>query len=265
MVAKSRRSRGDAKRARHKPQRDRFVAEYLIDMNATEAAKRCGYSPKTARQQGARLLSDPAIAAQIAAGQVKLVEKAEVKAEDVIRRWDQRARSSAADFLRFDIVRHRPRIWVTAAEAVERLQIELVIEQAGLTAGDNEDRVQSIRVRELRRDLARVERRAEFSPDYMVEVEGEMVEEVKASFDLVRLRDAGRLDLVKSVKEDTDGSYTVVMHDAAAADEALAKHLGMFVTKHQQLDKDGNPTDPPTAISVTLVRADGTAVAIGNG
>ena len=33
----------------------RFVEEYLIDLNATAAAKRAGYSEKTAYAQGARL------------------------------------------------------------------------------------------------------------------------------------------------------------------------------------------------------------------
>jgi len=36
----------------------KFVSEYLIDMNATEAAKRAGYSVKTAKQQGSRLLTN---------------------------------------------------------------------------------------------------------------------------------------------------------------------------------------------------------------
>lgn len=36
----------------------RFVDEYLIDLNATQAATRAGYSQKTARQQGERLLSN---------------------------------------------------------------------------------------------------------------------------------------------------------------------------------------------------------------
>ncbi len=32
------------------PKQRRFVEEYLIDLNATQAAARAGYSPKTARQ-----------------------------------------------------------------------------------------------------------------------------------------------------------------------------------------------------------------------
>ncbi len=34
------------------PKQARFVEEYLIDLNATQAAVRAGYSPKTAKQQG---------------------------------------------------------------------------------------------------------------------------------------------------------------------------------------------------------------------
>ena len=36
----------------------RFVAEYLIDLNATQAAIRAKYSPKTADVQGVRLLGN---------------------------------------------------------------------------------------------------------------------------------------------------------------------------------------------------------------
>ena len=39
------------------PKQQRFVDEYLIDLNATQAAIRAGYSPKTANRKGNRLLS----------------------------------------------------------------------------------------------------------------------------------------------------------------------------------------------------------------
>lgn len=35
----------------------RFIEEYLIDLNATQAAIRAGYSPKTAQEQGSQNLS----------------------------------------------------------------------------------------------------------------------------------------------------------------------------------------------------------------
>lgn len=39
------------------PRQARFVDEYMIDLNATQAAIRAGYSAKTANEQGARLLA----------------------------------------------------------------------------------------------------------------------------------------------------------------------------------------------------------------
>ena len=43
----------------------RFIAEYMIDLNATQAAIRAGYSPKTANEQGARLLANVSIQTEL--------------------------------------------------------------------------------------------------------------------------------------------------------------------------------------------------------
>lgn len=40
---------------------EKFIQEYLIDLNATQAAIRAGYSPRTANEQGARLLANVSI------------------------------------------------------------------------------------------------------------------------------------------------------------------------------------------------------------
>jgi phage terminase small subunit len=48
------------------PKRRRFVEEYRLDWNATQAAIRAGYSPKTAMQQGSRLLSFVEVQAALA-------------------------------------------------------------------------------------------------------------------------------------------------------------------------------------------------------
>lgn len=61
-----------------------FIAEYLIDLNATQAAIRAGYSEKTARQAGAENLSKPVIADAIAEGAKKRIVKAEITAQDVL-------------------------------------------------------------------------------------------------------------------------------------------------------------------------------------
>jgi len=43
-----------------------FVAEYLVDLNATQAAIRAGYSAKTAEQQGYQLLQNTSVAEAVA-------------------------------------------------------------------------------------------------------------------------------------------------------------------------------------------------------
>lgn len=48
------------------PKQRRFVEEYLIDLNATQAAIRAGYSPKTATAIASENLSKPSISAAIA-------------------------------------------------------------------------------------------------------------------------------------------------------------------------------------------------------
>ena len=44
----------------------KFVAEYLVDLNGTQAAIRAGYSPKTANPAASRLLADVNIQAALA-------------------------------------------------------------------------------------------------------------------------------------------------------------------------------------------------------
>lgn len=69
-----------AKDAKPTPRQQRFIGEYLIDLNATQAAIRAGYSAKTAEVQGPRLLGNVRVAAAVAMGQAKLAAKQEITA-----------------------------------------------------------------------------------------------------------------------------------------------------------------------------------------
>lgn len=62
-----------------------FVDEYLIDLNATQAAIRAGYSAKTARQIGEENLSKPVIASAIQAAMDKRAERTEITADYVLQ------------------------------------------------------------------------------------------------------------------------------------------------------------------------------------
>ena len=63
----------------------RFVTEYLVDLNATQAAIRAGYSPKPAQQQGSRLLTNVVVKQAIAAQHATQLKAVEVRIEDVLR------------------------------------------------------------------------------------------------------------------------------------------------------------------------------------
>ena len=63
----------------------RFMVEYLVDLNATQAALRAGYSARTAAQQGSRLLKNVGVQAALAPEQVQQLEAVKVRIEDVLR------------------------------------------------------------------------------------------------------------------------------------------------------------------------------------
>jgi phage terminase small subunit len=67
------------------PKQRLFVVEYLKDLNATQAAVRAGYSEKTARSQGQRLLTNVDIAAAIKKAIDERAEKIQIDAEWVLR------------------------------------------------------------------------------------------------------------------------------------------------------------------------------------
>jgi phage terminase small subunit len=62
----------------------RFVEEYMVDRNATQAAIRAGYSPRTARAQGSRLLTNADISAAVQAAEAAIVERTKVTQEYVV-------------------------------------------------------------------------------------------------------------------------------------------------------------------------------------
>jgi phage terminase small subunit len=63
---------------------ERFVAEYLIDGNATRAATAAGYSTHTAARLGSQLLASKSVKAALTAGRKRLAAKLELTAEKVL-------------------------------------------------------------------------------------------------------------------------------------------------------------------------------------
>lgn len=82
---------------RLRKKRQLFTEEYLIDLDATKAAVRAGYSPKTAHSQGHRLLKDPVINAAIQQAMKERARRVELKADDVIEELRRIAFTNMSD------------------------------------------------------------------------------------------------------------------------------------------------------------------------
>jgi phage terminase small subunit len=73
------------------PKQQRFVDEYLIDLNATQAAIRAGYSAKTAQVIGAENLRKPLVSDAISANQNERSKSTKIDSEYVIKRLKREA------------------------------------------------------------------------------------------------------------------------------------------------------------------------------
>ena len=71
-------------RMAEKSKQDVFVEEYLIDLNATQAAIRAGYSVRTAEQQGSRLLSNVKVQTKIAKAMAERSRRTGVNQDRVV-------------------------------------------------------------------------------------------------------------------------------------------------------------------------------------
>ncbi len=64
--------------------RARFVEEYLVDFNGTQAAIRAGYSVRTAYSQASRLLNDVKVRAELDRRRRDLIERKELSQDRVL-------------------------------------------------------------------------------------------------------------------------------------------------------------------------------------
>ncbi len=97
------------------PTQQRFVDEYLIDLNASAAARRAGYSVRTAEWQGPQLLGKTHVAAAIAAAQAERAKRTQVDADWLLTRLAQEAEADLADLYQPDgalkPVHEWPQVW----------------------------------------------------------------------------------------------------------------------------------------------------------
>ncbi|MBH9407538.1 terminase small subunit [Pseudomonas aeruginosa] len=100
-----------------------FVDEYLLDLNATQAAIRAGYSTRRATEIGYQLLPRPEVAQAIQAAMAERSKRTEVEADYVIRRLRESDEMDVLDILEddgsFRSIRDWPRAWRQFLSGIE--------------------------------------------------------------------------------------------------------------------------------------------------
>ena len=81
------------------PKQRRFIDEYLIDLNATQAAIRSGYSKRSASVIGARVLASSNVRAELERRQAQLRKKLEITHEKILQELAAIAFASGADYV----------------------------------------------------------------------------------------------------------------------------------------------------------------------
>jgi phage terminase small subunit len=79
----------------------RFCEEYLIDLNATQAAIRAGYSEDTARSIGSENLTKPDIQGKIAELMAERSKRTEITADMVLKEFWSIAQDDIKNYLKF--------------------------------------------------------------------------------------------------------------------------------------------------------------------
>ena len=129
------------------PKQKAFALEYLIDLNATQAAIRAGYSARTASSQGERLLRNVDVSAAIQAGQIARSERTRIDADWLLTRLAAEATADVGELYaedgRIKPVKDWPLIWRQGL--VAGLEVETIGEGAGhLTKVKLSDRVKRL-------------------------------------------------------------------------------------------------------------------------
>ena len=83
------------------PKEQRFVTEYLIDLNETQAAIRSGYSPKTAQKNAYRLMANEGIKSAIATAVDARKNRTEISQDAVLKRFWMIATADANEIVEY--------------------------------------------------------------------------------------------------------------------------------------------------------------------
>lgn len=104
-----------------------FCREYLIDLNATQAAIRAGYSEKTARASGSENLTKPDIQTRISELKAERNDRIDIDADYVLKRLFEIDQMDVLDILKstgeLKPVSEWPKVWRTTLSGLDVMEM----------------------------------------------------------------------------------------------------------------------------------------------
>lgn len=109
----------------------RFADEYLIDLNATQAAIRAGYSPRSAAEQASRLLKNAKVRAYIDERMAELSRRTGVNQERILRELARIAFVNAPDLINMADATVREDATVDDMAAIASVRVKIIPTENG--------------------------------------------------------------------------------------------------------------------------------------
>lgn len=213
------------------PKQQRFVEEYLKDLNASAAYRRAGYAGGNPNVNGPRMLANAGIQSAIETAIKARSERTEITQDNVLRGWWDLANADPNELI--EVRRTCCRYCYGVDHRYLRTAREEERDRAAWERSSAPDK--PVEFQEL--GGIGYDPRKPPSPD-CPECFGEGERHVFVK-DTRELSSQSRR-LYAGVKETKDG-IEIKMRDQDAASVNVAKHLGMFVEKHEHTGKDGGP------------------------
>lgn len=210
----------------------RFCEEYLIDLNATQAAIRAGYSEATARFIGCENLTKPNIRAAID----KRLKELALTADETVKLISDIAKSSLNGYFEIKEIIRKPKVKKHLSEIVAELEQEIEMEDeyadtVGLNEKESEAHAHEQEYR--RRQIIRYQIQLKHNPNATMVVDGEPQLVKVADLNLAKLIEDKQAGRIKSVKP-TEFGTNVELYAADAALRDIARMHGLFEKDNEQ-------------------------------
>jgi phage terminase small subunit len=218
----------------------RFVEEYCVDWNCTQAAIRAGYAKKNAGQEGGRLYKKVEIKSAIDARLVEL----SLSAGQVTKHISDIAESRINDFLTVVEVEKETRIPQPLAETIRLLEAEIEfdeeyavrsVELLGFVDEQKQDYLDGKQydIKKKRLQVLRHQMTLDRDPAAFVLVAGPPELVKRADLDLVKLAEAKSGNRIKSWQPSEHG-IKIEMYDALGALRDMGRVHGIFEKDNSQ-------------------------------